>query len=81
MSRYRVRVTATFDVGHLPNVRDPETAAAELEGVTTAEFLRLVDAYKHAHITVTETRAHDTGDGEALLERFIATKRGLGGWE
>jgi len=76
MPRYRVRVTATFDVDNLPGVSDPDNAARDLEGVTTTEFLRLTDAYQHARIYVSQHSAAQPG-----LERTIARKRGLGGWE
>lgn len=76
MSRYRVRITATFDVDELPGVGDPDNAPRELAGVTTADFLRLTDAYPHARIYVTQHSAAQPG-----LERTIARKRGLGGWE
>ena len=78
MSRYRVRVIGTIDLDTVPGFDplDPRPAGQQLEGVTTADFLRAIDAWQHLVIGIYE---HDR-TRDPLLQKLITRKVGLGGW-
>jgi len=77
VSRYRVRVHGVIDLDTIPGYdpKDPRPASQQLEGITTALFLRHIDAWQHLRIGIYE---HDTRD--PLLQKLITRKVGLGGW-
>ena len=80
MSRYRVRVHGVIDLDEIPGYDplDPRPAGEQLEGITTALFLRYIDAWQHLNITVREC---DEDEEHGIpLESWVAWKRGHGGW-
>ena len=78
MTRYRVRVTGVIDLDEIPGIDplDPRPAGEQLEGVTTALFLRYIDAWQHLTLDVIERVSLDEG----RMGRHITTKHGHGGW-
>ena len=77
MSRYRVLVSGVIDLDTIPGYdpKDSRPAGQQLEGVTTALFLRHIDAWQHLAIVAYERDAVDP-----LLHKFMTAKRGHGGW-
>ena len=78
MSRYRVRVHGVIDLDTIPGYdpKDPRPASQQLEGITTALFLRHIDAWQHLVIGIYE---HDR-TLDPLLQKLTTRKVGLGGW-
>ena len=79
MSRYRVRVHGVIDLDTVPGFDplDPRPACQQLEGITTALFLRHIDAWQHLTIDVSERAFLRDG---AIHGGPITRKVGLGGW-
>ena len=82
MSRYRVRVSGVIDLDAIPGFDplDERPASEQLEGITTALFLRHIDAWQHLSITIRERDEAIAALG-VRLESLVTKKRGLGGWE
>ena len=77
MSRYRVLVHGVIYLDTIPGFDplDPRPAGQQLEGVTTADFLRAIDAWQHLRIGIYEPNTLDP-----LLQKLITRKVSLGGW-
>ena len=82
MSRYRVTIMGTVDLDEIPGIDplDERPAGEQLEGITTALFLRYIDAWQHLSIYVSERDEDGQDESGPLLSRWVTSKRGHGGW-
>jgi len=77
MARFRIFAGSVVELDNVPGLEDPTgDQPAQLEGMTTKNFLHLIDADAHTVIQI------DMADPEVDdVWHPIAVKRGLGGWE